>query len=798
MFAAWLAFSVLAAEVVPTGPLLPGLPALVEVGGGDPSRVTLSAGGALVVGLPPRGAVARFEVVPPLAADTIELVADVDGQTVRSIERLALPGTATVQMPPRVEAPDSSATVEIPVIGDGAQLQVASSDGAVRVVAGPEGGTVIELTPGPGGGAREIIVSARDATWNARPAFSVVRIRVRRVLAFATEPGTTLEVVVGERRYGPTTANADGAVSLTIDQFPGETHATAVLSDDLGNATRSDVALGTSGGAAALVVPLGLVTPGRPAPPLWIRGVREDGLAWSGRAPSCRVPGGEIEVREIEPGNWLGVLPARRQVLDALRVACTFGATSIVQVLHANADTPDHLSLVVFPTDLASEDPTADVRAVLVDAAGNRLPGEGVSLSAERGAVRASLSAGTGVVAGTYDGTGLGSGDDRVHARWTPRPVSGGVAKVTLAWPEVRGAGLVPVWARVLDALDRPVVGVRVGLEVGAVRAEGPSRGDGWFHALFPVDGSEVVRATAEGIRCAGILGPGDPGLSDPGGALLEAQETVHIRVGVVTGILLTVDPPVLRAGPGSYALVSVRLSDRTGKPVSGAQPVLEASAGRFGPASPRADGVWVAEWYPDGLANATRVEVAATVEDVRSSTRLEVAPRSLSPSLMPFVGVLSNFGAIHAAVVGLELDLRFRAGWAGDTLSFRATAGSYGWTDAVETGLGAPVSARSLLVPVVFSGVLRRDFGHFGGEAGIGIASGIQRVEERIGSRVVATGVDLLVGPAGLVSLSRRAAIGEVALTVRGTFLPGPSGDVGWSGNLGGVSADVGYRLLF
>nr|MBA2320399.1 hypothetical protein [Deltaproteobacteria bacterium] len=397
----------------------------------------------------------------------------------------------------------------------------------------------------------------------------------------------------------------------------------------------------------------------------------------------------------------------------------------------------------------------------------------------------------------TYDGAAAGAGEDAIFARWTPPPASGAVGRIALAWPAV-AAGGVMVWARVLDPDGRPVSGAPVALDVGAVRAEGITGGDGWFHALFPVEGVQVVRARSGDRRSAGILAPGDPGLGNPGGALLEVREIVRIRVGHVTGILLTVDPPVLRAGPGAYAIVSIQLSDRAGRPVSDAEPVLEASAGRIGAPSARPGGEWVAEWYPDGVNEAAQVEVAATVEDVRTSTRLEVAPRSLSPSVMPFFGVLSNLGAVNAVFLGLDVDLRFRAGWLGDTLSARVTAGSYGWTDDAETGLGSALSARSLVFPVGVAGVLRRDFGRFGGEGGLGLAAALHRVEARIGPSVVSSGTELLAGPYGLLALTRRAGIGEVALTVRGTFLPGLSGDVGWSGNLGGVSGDLGYRLLF
>ncbi len=803
LLATWAA----ASPLVITGAehLTPGVPARIEHASPGARSVTLAVPpGSAVRPLPRRGDVWSWEIIPATGASTVELTLTEDGAVERTWLQVTTPGESTLVAPARIDAVAGGQPVRFVVTGaaDPAQLSAFTSDGVVDVLAtGTPGQLEVVLTPEPGAVARPVIVGLRRTDLDQRPVWVVARLRIRRHLPFATEPGVRLDLTVSGRPYGPFEADSRGVIDASIDQYPGESRAIATLSDDLGNVTRSEVALGIEGGTTFAIGPAGRLATGQPAPPLWVRAVRDDGSALS-IAPTCVTSAGALALREVEPGTWLAIGAPDRPVLDHLRVECSANGGSPQQArVRVDPGGPVTLDLRVWPAELRTDFPTAEIRASLEDATGARIPPDGLQLSAARGAIHVQTGEDALVLEAEYDGAAAATaGTDTVTATWRPAAVAEGLDHIRLAWGPVPLVGSVEGWAQLLDAQERPVRGMSVSLDVGGPPKSGVTDDDGWFHVQLPMNkaGPGVLTARAHGQVARAALVPGEPAAGGAGLPRLVTTEEIRFSAGRVYGIAISVDPPVLRAGPGSYAIVSVRVEDRAGEPIPDPPPVIEADAGRLGPVDLRPDGTWFAEWYPDGIERPQEVSVSARASEVASETRLEVAPRSATATLGARVGGLTNFGGVSSPIAGLDLEVRLRSGWLGDAVGLRLGGAVYAWNNTTVTDLGAPIRFRSLVVPIEGSLVFRREARRAVPWGAFGIAVAAHRIEAFEGEERLGSGVDWRVGPQGAAGLALPLGAGEAEIGLRGLWLPAGGGELGFAGNVGGLSADVGYRIRF
>jgi hypothetical protein len=489
-------------------------------------------------------------------------------------------------------------------------------------------------------------------------------------------------------------------------------------------------------------------------------------------------------------------------VLDDVRVDCAYpGERTQTARLAARQGLPHHLDLRVWPEELGTTAPTAEVRAALEDALGARLLAAGVTLTADAGGVVMHAPAEAGVAAGEYDGTpAVPAGRDWVRAAWRPDPSMEPVSVLRLAWDAVPAAGSVLLWALAQDVDGRPVRDAEVGFQLGVETAVARTRDDGWASARLALPAGSapmVAEARCQGRIRRGALVPGTAAEGEPGGPLLAAARPITFSTGRAYGLALTVDPPVLRAGPGSFAVVSVQLEDRTGAAVTDEAPALTASQGRLGPVQWRGDR-WVAEWHPDGVHRATRVSLIANAGEVRGETELDVAPRAITPVLGAWVGGISNFGAVHGPIFGLDVDLRLRSGWLRDAFGVRLGAATYGWTSEVSAGAGAPVTVANAVVPLTVGLGLQRERGVWLLSAQAGASLGIHRIDARVGARPLASGVDVLFGPTLGGGVCWRTLGGEVGMDARGWYLPAAPGEIAYAGNVGGLALGATYRLRF
>ena len=129
------------------------------------------------------------------------------------------------------------------------------------------------------------------------------------------EPGAELRLKIGSREYGPFRADERGMIEGRVDQYPGEVVASALLVDDLGNATRTEVPLATQTAPALLAVPMGEILPGRTPPTIAVWGVGPDGGA-VGAVPSCRAAGSAggdaMPSHDLGEGRHLVAVPTMR------------------------------------------------------------------------------------------------------------------------------------------------------------------------------------------------------------------------------------------------------------------------------------------------------------------------------------------------------------------------------------------------------------------------------------------------------------------------------------------------------
>jgi hypothetical protein len=189
---------------------------------------------------------------------------------------------------------------------------------------------------------------------------------------------------------------------------------------------------------------------------------------------------------------------------------------------------------------------------------------------------------------------------------------------------------------------------------------------------------------------------------------------------------------------------------------------------------------------------------ITASTSTVHGSARLAIEPRVVRFSFGPWVGGTTNFGPRLRPVGGFELDGRVRNPIVGEALMVRLGVWVTTAAETVDTGVGGDVELRSTVVPGEFALLLRRDQGPWSVWAGAGLAVGVQHLVARFGADTSSAGDSWLFGPELHAAVARRVPGGELALGLRGTWLQAPQAEVGFSGNLGGVSGTLGYRVVW
>ncbi|MEZ4240853.1 MAG: hypothetical protein R3F59_32790 [Myxococcota bacterium] len=254
----------------------------------------------------------------------------------------------------------------------------------------------------------------------------------------------------------------------------------------------------------------------------------------------------------------------------------------------------------------------------------------------------------------------------------------------------------------------------------------------------------------------------------------------------------------MLRAAPGAVAYVYVRMEDASGKAVHDEAITLTASAGALGELRTRGDGTLVATYTPDPGDKRGEVEVTASTPTLNSSAHLVLEPRMVQLSFGPWLGAHTNFGELSGPSGGVDVDVRVRTPLLGELAVLRLAAATMGAHTEASTGVGPPVDLRATVVPLSALLLFRQDAGGWAVWAGGGGTFAPRYTQIRFGDELVSSSVGALLGPTVAAGVSRRVPAGEVVLTAQGSWLPAPREDVGYSGNLGGLLAGLGYRLVY
>jgi hypothetical protein len=798
--------------VAPSGPIRPGTPTVVHVAVTDSDGVAASLHPQVVgdqgrlrpVDEPTSPGVWAFLLLPPPTGSSVTLSVDSQGQRqVVTLPMEPLPASR-LAFPGRLEALAGESEVRVRVTGPDLPppeaLQVVVGEGTLLGVDAVDGGLEVRLSTYASNYPRFVPIGVRDARRDESPSWSGIRLRTRFPINLQTEPGASLALTVGKREYGPFLADEHGILRVQIDQFPGEFAAQAVLIDDLGNETHTSLPLATQAEASIVAIASGDLVSGRPPPDIFLYAIAPDGEPWAGVAPDCRTPSSAaLPPRQLVPGQWVVSLPETASLQDA-RVRCVLGGAAGTDVrIPVRGNVPARLALQVWPEEMSTDFPVAEVQAVLEDARGERLPAEGVRVWANLGEVETADATGF-VTRAEYRGEAAVSvGGDVVHARYDLVAGRGPLVALGLGHADVPWSGSLIVHGRALDHDGRPLPGVSLDLRAGPNAATALTGEDGWASAELPLPpgvGPVVLEARSTWRVVRGIALRGTSGHSGPDHPDLEAERQVLITTGRVADLDLTVEPKVLYTGPGAVATIRVRVKDRAGSPVLAPPQELTVSEGTLGPLVAEADGTYVAEYSPPSGEQPRSIRIAARAEGASSDTELLLEPRPVDRSLLVGAGGLTNFGQINAPYLTFDLDLRtplFR-----QAIMVRLGVAWYGQVADVDIGTGQAMLLRTTLLPVTLGLVGRREYRGSGYWLGLGgvLAPYVTRAqfgaEEQVGVGVYSPGIVLLGG------LGKRLLGGEVLAEVRVTALSSPGGDFAFQGQVGGAAAIAGYRVIF
>ena len=753
---------------------------------------------------------------------------------------LTVAGTtrSSLSLPDHLEAvAGRGLALRIPVSGTDlpapSELQVSVGEGEIQGVSLQDGQLILSWVPGPDPLPRVVPVLVRDGCQPRRPpAWTVVRLTGRPRIPIETDPGARVRLEVGGRTYGPVTAGVDGVAEISPEVMPGETLAEVVASDELGNERRSRISLAGAPAVALQALAEGPLVPGRPPPDLHVLALRGDGHPWVGAAPSCRTAvSAPLSLVVDGPGLWRASLPAGAESLFDLRVECTLAGQGHAALrVPVDPSVPTALRLRVWPPELDGDLPMAQVQSWLEGPLGERLPAQGITLSAERGALQLEPGNPATVVA-SYDGTAaVSAGRDRIEARWTPPPGEGGAwgLELALAGPPVSGSGL-PVQVQALDRLGRPLAGVEVEVEVDrgeGDRGEGDrgegnrgegNRGeaghtsvggitgpDGQVQLSLPVaraEGPWIVEARAGSVERRHLLfltEQAQPGAL-AGAGLLTVQE-LALRTGDVRRISIEARPASIEAGGAETTRIVVGLQDQSGNAVTDVPLQLGASEGEVGRPHLTEDGTFVADYTPPARLPYGNVELSVSGPEGEWSahTRLELRPRQLRRAPGLAVGWLVGPKGIQSPWGDLELDTRLPLLPA--ALLGRVQVGVYGARAQVTDSLtGSPVAIDMVTVPLSLSLLGRLERGRWAGWLGGGAAVAPYNLVATFGDSVATRGWGLSrLGGEAVVGGGFRVRGTEIQLQAAWVGLSLPPSDVGFEGAVGGARLSLGWKLLY
>lgn len=798
--------------------LLPGRASIVELaieGAGAPSEWTVGVQGGKHEVVGARGPVARVLLRPDEGIDAVVLSVKAPEGVFEATVPVQPEPSPTLRVLPASGYVDGE-PVRLRVRGDvePRQVQVVLGEGRVLVVEPVEGGVDVVVEPARDPYAREIPFGIRDLrSQGSPPAWGVITLRARPVVPVRTAPGTKVTLTLGRRTYGPVVVPASGEVQLSVVQEPDDRVARLTIETPDGDVTRRSYPLSSGRSPPVLAFVDGAWLAGAPAPSVWLRLPVEEadaGVACQGPAipASEAIPVGEPGVRRV-------VLPLRPPA-DAweIRMRCVSSRGSEVTfAVPAAEGIPSGLRVRVWPEVLSADLPVADVAVTLENALGERVESRGrVDIRARHGEVVPVQRAGAGLRA-EYRGHVVSEvGEDVLTVAWYSPPGEAPVSGLSVASAGQDGDGVARVHVRALDALQRPVPEVVLGVgPLGeAPSAEAVSDETGW--ATFPLPASEGavrrIRLWAEGrprgeaLVVTDMADPGGPGAPD-----LLARVPVQVDPGRVAEVALDVDEEAAIPGARRGVAVTARFLDRNGLPARDPRPTLIAEEGSVGPAEVKEDGTVSWTWRPAPGLRPRRVSLVARSEslDLEDEVEVRVAPREVWRWVGVGFGVHTNFGRITSPRTLLELGWRLRFGAQerrGGGEPGLVIGGAVSWY-GVSTTVGVLSQEDGLLkmnlVPITLHLAYRHSWPLHAVWLGGGLVVAPWVGSSRVGGVLTARESGLLTpGIEGSIGYAARVPGGELGLKIGVSSLTSPGSPASLRGWVGGVAAGVVYRVAY
>lgn len=679
-------------------------------------------------------------------------------------------------------------------LAEGRLIKAEQSDRGLRIL----------IDPGPDEFARYLPFALRDLRADEQPHFGKIRLRARASVALDTEPGTTATFDVGGRIYGPIEADADGIVRATVDQYPGESTVRVLLEDDLGNETTGALPLRTRSESRLLTVVTGTLAPGRTSPVVYVHALRPDGRTWDGGAPFCRTPSArEVRLTPVATGTWLTTPPLDHQLERLpIRFVCSLpdGVESAARI-QADEDVPARLRLRVWPQDLSTDRPLASISAALENSRGERLATNAIRLEAARGAVQSGSSGGF-VLEAEYRGEdAVVDGRDEIRALWEPGTGLGRVADLAIGWSEPEAEGT-ELFVRATDesGLPRPAVPVELNVAGDTFLLRTDSKG--WAKTLVRLTEAKTttIEASAQQVTRRALRPASAAAFGAPGTPLLDATAEVTINPGRIAAIRPTVDPLVLYSGPRATASVSFEVVDRSGQGIEDADVQITSSEGSLSDITAEPGGLYRVELRPDAGDRQREVVITASSEGAAATATLLIEPRPVDRALSLAAGMQTNLRRITSPAISLDIDQRLP--FLNRSTLLRLGVAIYGASETVQASeptVDDDVRVSLGLAPVTVAMLARRESGGRAIWLGLGGVFTGYSISASFGPESIGTGYGLLTpGPAVFGGVGQRFSGGELMAEARFSSVSGPTGDIAFSKQVGGLGLWLGYRLIY
>lgn len=641
------------------------------------------------------------------------------------------------------------------------------------------------------------VFSAHSTAGDCPPAFVSVPLFLKKKIAARVSPNARVTVRIGNQAYGPARADAGGRVEIPAVIAPGFRKAFLEIAVPGGKKVHRKIDLGFTArpGIATLMRPASVRADGRATARVFLFAYTPRGraikkalfrvssksghtgkLSCTGRGvcafgfrPAASLSGGRaaIEVRMLKPWHarrraYLRLLPGSilkitaRPSLDRLVADGESKALIDVSVTDEQGQAVEKLPLKI-SADAGSVGPVADLgsgryRAEWIAPLGRSKPQAEITVAGGGKALKLSVALGEpeplSVKAEPAELIADGKSESHLLIRAFAKDGAPGPADISLR----SSLGSVP--ARVRLTGTRAEATLRAGVKAGTAR---------------------VV------VRHGGFT----------------RKLAVPIRAGAPARLLITA-PAVQVLTDGLQTLpVSIVVEDAFGNPVPSARPLLTCSVGRiFVSGEQEAPGRTAAIFRPPARSGGTAVIRAAVSSRLTEELRIDLRDPPKNMGLALAAGIEHNLARLGSPLVGVDFSLRlagaFQIVFGAGYFQNRITAACSNGPPGCDADLS--IDAVPLTVAVAYRIENQTAWTPF---ACAGAAAVLTRVE--LAPSFQTAVVETTVAPGAFARAGVELAAGPGGVTLDLGYLYAPwLGSELVSGNLGGLSARLGYRFAF